>query len=348
MFRQTAHRLLAAVAMTVVAMASFGGERPAYALTEQWKLGGAGGWDYLTMDAATHRLFLSRGDRVDVVDTTTGKIAGTIPNTQGVHGVALAPNLKRGFTSNGRGNSITVFDYDSLAVIREVSIPGQNPDAILYEASTNHLYTFNGRSKDITILDASSLEVIGKISVPGKPEFAQDDGQGHVFLNIETEPGQLLRIDSKNMAVEATWTLKGCNSPTGLAIDRAHARLFSVCDDKVMAVTDAHTGKRVAAVTIGDGPDAVHYDAKSGLVFTSNGGDGTLSVVHQAAANKYQVVGNVATQRGARTLAFDDSTGKVYVVTADFGPAPAPTAEQPHPRPTMVPDTFRVLVVEPK
>lgn len=348
MLRQSFPQLFVAAALTCFASASMAATPGTYTLTDQWKIGGTGGWDYLAMDSATHRLFLSRGDRADVVDTTTGKIVGSIPNTQGIHGVALAPKLKRGFTSNGRGNSITVFDYDSLAVLREVAIPGQNPDAIHYEASTNHLYTFNGRSKDVTVLDASSLEVIGTIVVPGKPEFVQDDGKGHLFLNIETEPGKLLRIDSKTMKVAATWTLEGCNSPTGLALDSVHARVFSVCDDKVMTVTNAKTGKQVAKVTIGDGPDAVVYDAKTGLIFSSNGGDGTLSVVRQVSANTYKVVASVPTQRGARTMAFDASTGKAYLGTSDFGPAPAATAEQPHPRPTIVPDTFRVLVVEPR
>jgi YVTN family beta-propeller protein len=310
---------------------------------QHWKLGGAGGWDYLTVDGA-HRLFLSRGTEVDVVDTTTGKQVGTIPNTQGVHGIALAPELHRGFTSNGRADSVTVFDLDTLKTIREVKVPAHNPDAILYEAQGKHVFTFDGRSKDVTVLDATSLAVVATIPVPDKPEFAQDDHAGHIYVNIESDPGQMVVIDSRKLTVQSTWPLPGCNSPSGLAIDRPHHRLFSVCDGNVMAVTNADTGAQVAQVPIGRGPDAAAYDEKRGLVFSSNG-EGSLTVVHQDSADRYSVRETVKTQTGARTMALDAASGKVYLVTAEFGPAPAPTTEQPRPRPTMVPDSFTVLVV---
>jgi YVTN family beta-propeller protein len=302
-----------------------------YALAAQWPIGGPGGWDYLAADSAGHRLFLSRGDHVDVVDTETGKTKATIPNTPGVHGVALAPKLKRGFTSNGRGNSVTVFDYDTLARIQDVALPAENPDAVLYEESTNHVYTFNGRSKDVTVLDASSLEVLAKIPVPGKPEFARSDETGHVFVNIETEPGQLIRIDSKSLKVDGDWTLKGCNSPTGLAIDLKHEVLFSVCDDKVMAVTNGRTGKALARVAIGEGPDAVEFDASTRRVLSSNG-EGSMTVVQQDSPRQYRVLQTVATQKGARTMALDEATHAAYLVTAEFGPVPAATALCPTPR----------------
>lgn len=312
-------------------------------VVERWKIGGGGGWDYLTVDAA-HRLFLSRGTQVDVVDTHTGKVIGTIPDTQGVHGIALAPDLHRGFTSNGRADSVTAFDLGTLKTIQEMKVPGHNPDSILYEPKGKHVFTFDGRSKDVTVLDATSLAVVKTIPVPDKPEFSQDDHAGHIFVNIESDPGQMVEIDSRKLTVMATWPLPGCNSPSGLAIDRAHHRLFSVCDGNVMAVTNSETGAQVAQVPIGKGPDAAAYDDKRGLVFSSNG-EGTLTVVKQDSPNRYSVLENVRTQAGARTMALDAATGRVYLVTAEFGPPPAPTPQQPRPRPTIVPDSFTVLVV---
>jgi YVTN family beta-propeller protein len=319
-----------------------------YAVVEHWKLGGAGGWDYVAVDAPRHRLFVTRGDRVDVVDTGSGRVTGSIAGTSGAHGVALAPDLKRGYVSNGRGDSVTEFDYDSLAVLRTVPVPGANPDAILYEPAGRHLYTFNGRSTDVTVFDAGTLAVVARIPMPGKPEFAQADGKGHVYVNIETEPGQMVRIDAAKLTVDATWPLPGCNSPTGLALDRAHGRLFSVCDDKVMAVTDAASGRQVARVAIGNGPDAAEFDAGYGLVFSSNGADGTLSVVRQESPDEYRVVATVPTQKGARTMALDPSSRRLYLVTAEFGAAPSATAGEPRPRPPLIPDSFTVLVAAPR
>ena len=324
-----------------------GATNPGYAVTERWQLGGAGGWDYLTMDAARQRLFITRGDHVEVIDSASGKPLGRIPNTEGVHGVALAPELKRGYTSNGRVNSITEFDYDTLAVLREVPVPGVNPDAILYEPAGRRLYTFNGRSSDVTVFDAGTLELAAKIPVPGKPEFAVDDGHGHVYVNIETAPGQLVRIDSARLVVDATWPLPGCDSPSGLAIDRMHARLFSVCDGNVMVITDGGDGHHVARVPIGAGSDAAAFDAAHGLAFSSNG-EGTLTVVRQRSADRYQVLATVPTRKGARTLAIDPASRRIFLVTADFGRAPPATAAQPRPRPVPLPDTFTVLVVAPR
>jgi YVTN family beta-propeller protein len=321
-----------------------GAAAPNMELLQHWKLGGTGGWDYLTMDSAKKRLFISRATRVDVVSVESGKLLGSIPDTQGVHGIALAPALKRGFTSNGRANSVTAFDLDTLKVIQEAKVSGQNPDAILYEPSGKHVFTFNGASKDVTVLDASSLAVVATIPVPDKPEFATQDGRGQIFVNIESDPGQMVVIDTQKLSVKSTWPLPGCNSPSGLAIDRVHRRLFSVCDGKVMAVTDAASGKQMALVPIGEHPDAAGYDQKRGLVFSSNG-EGTLSVVRQDSPDRYTVVQTLPTQRGARTMALDETTGKVYLVTADFGAAPAATAEQPRPRPALIPDSFVLLVV---
>ncbi len=316
----------------------------AWTVQQHWNVGGQGSWDYLTLDSSGRRLFVSRSTRVDVIATESGRTIGTIPNTEGVHGIALAEDLKRGYTSNGRGDSVTVFDLNTLKSINEVKIGGHNPDAILYEPRGKHLFTFNGKSKDVTVIDAVGLTTVATLPVPDKPEFAVDDGVGQIYVNIESEPGQMVVIDSRSLSIKATWPLPGCASPSGLALDRTHHRLFSVCDGNVMAVTDSQTGKQVARAKIGEGPDAAAYDAKRGLVFSSNG-EGTLSVVRQMSPDKYDVINTLTTQRSGRTMALDPTSGKIYIAAATLGSAPATTSAQPHPRPVIVPDTFTILVV---
>ncbi len=335
-----------AAAATLVGGIIFG---TAYAQTKpavvsQWTVGGEGGWDYLTLDSTGSRLFISRGTHIDVLDTSSGKSVGSIPNTSGVHGIALAPELNRGYSSNGKGDSVTAFDLHSLRFIQEAPVSGHNPDAILYDPVSKHLFTFNGRSKDVTVLDAESLAVLATLPVPDKPEFAVTDGAGKIYLNIESEPGQMVVIDSRKAAVTATWPLPGCNSPSGLALDNKHHRLFSVCDDKVMAVTDAVSGKQVAKVAVGAGPDAAAFDSSHELAFSSNG-EGTLTIVREETPDRYHVEHTVPTKRGARTMALDEANRKVYLVTSDFEPAPAPTKEQPHPRAAPKAGTFTVLVI---
>jgi DNA-binding beta-propeller fold protein YncE len=347
--RSPARRALLALAGALLAALPATAAPPAdarYEIVARWQLGGGGGWDYLTVDAPRHRLFVTRDDHVEVVDTESGRPVGRIDNTAGVHGVALAPELKRGYTSNGRANSVTEFDYDTLAVLREVPVPGTNPDAILYDAASQRLFTFNGRSKDATVFDARTLKIVAQLPMPDKPEFAAADGHGRVYVNIESEAGQLLAIDAATATILATWPLPGCASPSGLALDGAHARLFSVCGDKVMAVTDAATGRQVARVAIGTWPDAAAFDSAHGLVFSSNG-EGTLTVVRQDSPDGYAVAATLPTQLGARTMALDPSSRRIYLVTAEFGPAPAPTAERPHPRPQPIPGTFTILVAAP-
>ena len=346
--RALAVRLPLLVAAALASQGIAAAEPKDYQLLDSNRIGGKGGWDYLSLNAAGTRLFISRGDHVDVYDTAARKVIGTVPDTKGVHGVALIESRDLGFTSNGKGNSITVFELSTLKVLKEVPVSGENPDAILYEPITDALYTFNGKTSNVTVLDAKTYAVRATLPVPGKPEFVASDAGGRIYVNIETEPGQMVVIDAKTAAVKATWPLPGCNAPTGLALDQAHRRLFSVCDDGVMAVTDALTGKQVAKVRIGEGPDAVAYDAALGLVFSSNGGDGTLSIVHQDAPDRYSAVATLGTAKGARTLALDPKTHRVYLVTSDFGPAPAPTADQPHPRPAQIPDTFTVHVAGPR
>jgi len=311
---------------------------------QRWKIGGEGSWDYLTFDPSSKHLFVSRSTRVDVLDTGSGKPLGSIRNTQGVHGIALARELNRGYTSNGRANTVTMFDLRTLKTLQEAKVSGRNPDSILYDPVSKNLFTFNGASKDVTVLDATTLAIVATIAVPDKPEFSVTDGRGRIYVNIESDPGQLFVIDSRTLKKQSLWPLPGCDSPSGLALDSIRHRLFSVCDNQVMAITDAVTGKQVARVTIGDGPDAAAYDAKRGMVYSSNGA-GTLTVVHQDSADHYTVADTLPTQRSARTMALDPATGKIYLAAAEFGAPPAATPEQPHPRPTPVANSFVILTV---
>jgi YVTN family beta-propeller protein len=310
----------------------------------RYMLGGPGGWDYLVVDPASHHLFIARSDRVLVVDARDGSLVKTIADTPGVHGIALAPDLGKGFTSNGRADTVTVFDLQTLQTTGTIAVGGHNPDAIVYDRASGHVFTFNGRSHDISVIDPAQGKVIATIDAGGKPEFAASDDAGHVYVNIE-DTAQLLDIDTKGTRRIGTWSLSGCEEPTGLSLDRVHGRLFSVCGNGVMAVTDTATGKAVARVPIGQGPDATAFDAQRGLVFSSNGRDGTLTIAHQDDPDHYTVVATVATRKSARTMALDPQSHRAYLVAADFGPAPAPTAEQPHPRPPVLDGSFEVLVV---
>ena len=313
-----------------------------YHLLKKIPLGGEGFWDYITFDPATRRLYISRGTRVVVLEVDSGKTVGEIPNTDGVHGIALAPEFNRGFTSNGRAGTVTIFDLKTLKVIGSATA-GTNPDAIIYDPSSKRVFAMNGRSKNATAIDAATGNVVGTIPVDGKPEFAVADGAGHVYVNIEDKSEEQV-IDSQNLKVTATWPLKPCQEPSGLAMDIPHRRLFAGCDNKMMAVIDADSGKVVATPEIGEGVDANAFDAELGYAYASNGESGTLTVVHEESPDKYSVVENVPTQAHARTMAQDPKTHQVFLVTADFGPAPAATPDNAHPRPTMVKDSFVVLI----
>jgi DNA-binding beta-propeller fold protein YncE len=321
---------------------------PVYTVSRSWPLGGAGGWDYLALEASGARLFISRGDRVDVVETVSGKLAGSIPNTAGVHGIAFAPAVARGFTSNGRSATVTVFDLATLRAIREVPVSGKNPDAILYEPRYNHIITANAESSNLSVLDADSLQVVANVALPGPPEFMTADPAGTVYVNIKTDPGKLAALDAKSLAVKTTWPLPGCANPSGLALDAVHHRLFSVCANQVMAVTDSLSGKQVARVVIGSGPDAAVFDSDLGLVFSANGADGTLTVIHQETPDEYRVVATVTTQISASTMVLDPATHKVYLAAAKPAATPSATAEQPHPLPAIESNSFAVLVAQPK
>jgi len=316
---------------------------PGYHVVTTYKLGGEGGWDYLITDADARRTYISRGTHVVVIDADTGKSVGDIADTPGVHGIALAPELGRGFTSNGREGTVSIFDIKTLATNSKVKV-GENPDAILYDPASKRVFTFNGRSQDSTAIDAATGKVVGTIKLDGKPEFAATDAKGGIWVNIE-DKSELVAIDPNKLEVKAKWPLAPCTEPSGLAIDRKNRRLFAGCDNKMMAVVDADSGKVLATPPIGDGVDATAFDPETGLAFASCGGDGVLTVVREDSPDKFSVAENVPTQKGARTMALDTKTHKVFVVTAQFGPRPAPTADNPHPRPAILPDSFVVLVV---
>jgi YVTN family beta-propeller protein len=314
-----------------------------YSVQATWKLGGDGGWDYLTMDPDAHLLYITRGNRVMVVDVQAGKLAAEIPGFEGIHGVALDSAGKYGYVSDGRANMVRVFDRGTRQVVASIPVD-QGPDSIVFEPVLKYVFSMNGQGKSTSVIDTASNKVIATIPLPGRPEATAADGKGNVFVNIE-DKSELARIDAATFKVTGTWSLAPCDGPSGFAIDPVSRRAFSVCDGKTMAVTDLDTGKVVATPAIGQGPDAAGFDPQHGLVYSSNGQDGTLTILHQDSPDSYSLVQTVPTKRGARTMALDPSTGKLYLVTADFGPRPAPTADNPRPRPPILPGTFTVLVV---
>lgn len=312
-----------------------------YSVLTKWTIGGEGGWDYLTSDPKAHRLYVTHGPRVEVLDSDSGKVVGSITGLKGTHGVALDDSGKYGYVSDGGANVVVVFDRTTFATV--ASIPaGTNPDGIVFEPVTKTVWAFNGRSNNATVIDTAQRKVVATIALDGKPEFPVADGTGTVFDNIESK-NEIVRFDAAAKKITATWALANCDSPSGLAIDRQGRRLFAVCDGGKMAVVDANSGKTVANPAIGEGPDAARYDSKRKLAFSSNGG-GTLTVI-DAGRNSYPAVQNLATQRGARTMTLDENTGRIYLATATFGERPAPTAENPRPRPSIVPGSFTILVV---
>ncbi|MGB6689867.1 MAG: YncE family protein [Terracidiphilus sp.] len=311
-----------------------------YKVLDHWKLPDNGFWDYLIADPGAHRLYITRGDHVDVLDSQTGTLVGTIGGLYGTHGVALDDAGKFGYISDGGGNAVVVFDRSSLATLATIPA-GQNPDGIVFEPATQTVWAFNGRSKSVTVIDAAKRKVAATIPLPGKPEFPAVDGNGTVFDNIE-DKSEIVRLDAHTLKLTAEWPA-GCDSPSGLAFDTEGHRLFPVCDGKKMSVIDSETGNVLVNPAIGDGPDAAGWSAKHKLAFASCG-EGVLAVI-DAGKSDYPTIEMLPTQRGARTMAYDSATDRVYLVTAEFGPRPAPTAENPRPRPPMIPGSFVVVVV---
>lgn len=313
-----------------------------YHNTYETVLGGDGGWDYLTLDANGLRLYISRSTHVSVVDPESRKEVGIIPDTPGVHGIALAPELGKGYTSNGREGTVTVFDLRTLRQLSRISV-GNNPDAIVYEPVTRRVFTFNGGSHDASVIDAGTGALAHTLPLGGKPEFAVADGQGHIFLNIE-DTSELIEIDAAGPRVAARWPLAPCESPTGLAMDVLRRYLFVGCSNRLMAIVDASQGRVLATLPIGAGCDATAFDPRGGLAFAANG-DGSLTVVREDGPGKFVVAESVKTKVGARTMALDSQRQRIYLVTAEYGPKPPATSDKPNPRQPIIPGSFTMLTL---
>jgi len=298
---------------------------------------GDGFWDYVAVDSSGRRIYVSHATKVLVLDADSFSVVGEIPDTQGVHGIAIASDLGRGFTSNGRANTSTIFDLRTLKILGTVNT-GKNPDAILYEGVTKRVFTFNGASKDATVFAAADGTVVDTLPLAGKPEFAVADGKGEIFVNIE-DTSELVEIDAQAVKVLQRWPLKPCESPSGLSMDQTNRRLFSGCENKMMAVVDADSGKVIATLAIGQGVDATAYDPGTGFALSSNG-EGTLTVIKQDGPDKYSVLENVPTRRSARTMGLDLKTHNIVFPAAEFLPP-----KEGERRGAMKPDSFVLLVV---
>ncbi len=296
-----------------------------------------GWWDYLLADTVSHKLFVSHGTQVNVIDKNNGDSLGVIPNTLGVHGIALVHSLNKGFTSNGRLNNVYIFDLNSFKVLDSIKT-GTNPDAIFYDDYSKKIITCNGGSKNISVIDPETNKVVATIDVKGKPETAVSDGEGKIFINNEDE-SEIEVVDINTMKLIHSWSIAPGEAPSGLSIDRSTKRLFAGCENKLLMVIDATNGKVVAKIPIGDGCDGIAFDPSLKIVYSSNG-EGSLTVIKEESKDKYMVVQNLATKRGARTLSVDMKTHNIYLSTAEFG-QPA-NGQQ---RPPVIPGTFQVLVV---
>jgi YVTN family beta-propeller protein len=323
---------LAAAAPQISASAEAG-----YRVIKTIAVGGDEGWDYVGVDSAARRVYVSHGSHVVVLDADSGKVVGDIPDTQGVHGIAFAADAGRGFTSNGRANTVTVFDLKTLKTEATVKA-GTNPDAIVYDPATKRVFTMNGRSQDTTAINVADNTVAGTLALGGKPEFAVADGKGTIYVNIE-DKSELVRFDSKTLKVLNRWPMAPCEEPSGLAVDWKSRRLFAGCDNKLMAVINADDGKVVATIPIGEGVDANAFDPETNFAFASTG-DGNLTVAHEDAPDKYSVVATVPTKKSARTMGLDLKTHNVFLPAAEFD---EPAAGER--RGKMKPGSFVVLVV---
>jgi len=310
---------------------------PEYRIAKTIHLQGDGGWDYLSVDEVNGHLFVSHSTQVNVVDLKKGEQIAIIPDTKGVHGIAIANDLNKAFISDGKDSTITVVDLKTFALIAKIGITGKNPDAILYEPFTKRIFTFNGRSSNSTVIDAKDNKVIGTIPLSGKPEFSQSDGKGNIYVNIE-DKSSISLINAVTMKVEKTWSIAPGEEPSGLALDNVNHRLFSVCGNKLMVVSDAVAGKVITTVPIGDGCDGVAFDPGTKRIFSSNG-EGNMTVIQQQSADTYKVAETFPTQRGARTIAVDKTTHHLYLSAGEYEPGEG--------RRPVKPGTFVVLEIEP-
>lgn len=315
-----------------------------YKVSKKINISGDEGWDYLAVDEINQHLFVSHGSVVNVVDLKTDKTIATIPDTRGVHGIAIANDLNKAFITDGKDNAVSIVNLTTFELIEKVVIEGQKPDAVLYDKFSQKVFTYNAKTSNATVLDAVSNKVVKNIPLGGKPEFSVTNTKGLVYVNIE-DKNQIKTIDTKTLEVTATWSIAPGDEPSGLAIDLQTNRLFSVCGNNLMIVVDATNGKIIKTLAIDDGCDGVAFDPKKKLAFSSNG-IGTITVVKEENANTFSVQETVKTQKGARTITINKSTGQLYSSTAEFGPKPEPTADNPKPRASLVPNSFGVLVIE--
>jgi YVTN family beta-propeller protein len=329
--------LVVILLMTVFSLLNAQAQKSEYKLSKTIQLTNDGGWDYLTVDELNQKLFVSHSSQVNVVDLKTGEQIAVIPSTEGVHGIAIANDLNKAFISCGKDSSVSVVDLNTFKLIAKVTGTGKNPDAILYDQFSKKVFTFNGRSSNSTVIDAVTLKIIATIPLAGKPEFSQADGNGKVFVNIE-DKSLITIINSVTMKVEKEWSIAPGEEPSGLALDNVNHRLFSVCGNKMMVISDAIAGKVIANVPIGDGCDGVAFDPATKRIFASNG-EGKMTVVQQVNADQYKVVENFPTLQGARTITINKTTHHIYLSTAELLPGEGRRQSKPN--------TFKVLDIEP-
>ena len=337
--------LILSVVFLAINFHCIGQTNSSYKIHQKIAVEGNGGWDYVAIDENTGRLFISHSSVTQVVDSKTGKLLGTIENTNGVHGIALDNEDNKAFISCGRDSTVTIVNLKTLKFIAKIKVTGANPDAILYDKFSGNVFTFNGRSSNSTVINAQTNKVIATIPLAGKPEFSVSDGNGKVFVNIE-DKSLLTVINSKTLKVENQWSLNPGQEPSGLAFDPKTNTLFSVCDNNLMVIMNATNGKIISTLPIGSHVDGCTFDTVLKRAYSSNG-DGTITVVQQNKNGLYNVLENIKTPKGARTICVNNKTHHLYLPTANYGPAPEPTKERPHPWPTILPGTFKILDVMP-
>ncbi len=336
-------KIIIILVFTIFSFANSSFAQTKYQIANKIHLEGDGGWDYLTVDDSASRLYISHGSMVQVLDLKTKTLAGTISDTKGVHGITVAKDLNKGFISNGKDTSVSIFDLKTLLLISKVKITGVNPDAILYDPFSHKVFVYNGRSSNATVIDAVADKVIGTIALSGKPEFSVTDLKGKIYVNIE-DKSEICEINATTLKVENTWPIAPGKEASGLAIDIKNHRLFAVCDNKLMVVVNSENGKVVTTANIGENVDGVAFDPILKRIYSSNG-EGTMTIIQQLDADNYKVLENLETQKGARTIALNHATHNIYMPTAEYGETPAPTTENPHPRPKIKPNTFTILEI---
>ncbi|MDB5272805.1 MAG: YncE family protein [Chitinophagaceae bacterium] len=310
-----------------------------YKVSQKVAIAGDGKWDFLTFDHESRRLYISHGSKMQVLNVDTKEIVGEVENTPGIHGIAIVPELNKGYTSNGKDTTVTVFDLTSFKTIQRIKLKGQSPDHIIYDTFSKKIFVFNNKSKDVSIIDPAKDVVIHTIDLKGKPELAVSDENGRVYVNLE-DKNEIVVIDSKTFEVKSKWSLAPGAEPTGLAFDKKNKRLFAGCSNKLLVVVDVETGKVMTTLPIGEGVDGVAFSPLEKLIFSSNGDDGTLTIIKQNTADQYSVVENVLTHKGAKTLAFDEKKNTVYLSSAEYN---APS--DGNLKPTIIANSFGILFV---